>query len=84
MNKRHLLLTDVLTLTGCTHRSAPSQTSDFWSLKTIMEPDSLIFDGSQPQVGDKTPFHTHRCDLHSSPRDHMVSSDRETTRIPGL
>jgi len=84
MNKRHLHLTNVLTLTGCTHRSAPSQTSDFWSLKTILEPDGLIFDDSQPQIGDKTRFHTNQCDRHSSQRDHMVFNDRETTCIPGL
>jgi hypothetical protein len=84
MNKRHLHLTNVLALTGCTHRSAPSQTSDFWSLKTITEPDGLHFDGTQPQVSDKTRFHTHQYDQHSSQRDPMVSNDRETTCIPSL
>jgi hypothetical protein len=42
MNQRHLLLTHLLDRTGCTHRSAPSQTSDFWSLQTMKEPDALF------------------------------------------
>lgn len=42
MNQRPLLLTHLLDRTGCTHRSAPSQTSDFWLLQTMTEPDELF------------------------------------------
>jgi hypothetical protein len=45
MNQRRLLLTHLLDRTGCTHLSAPSQTSDFWSLQTMTEPDELFLVG---------------------------------------
>ena len=84
MNTRHLLLTNLLVLTGCTHRSSPCQTSDFWSLRTITESDSLTTDATQPQVGCNTRKSAAHDEQPSLQEGRAAPFDGETACVLGL
>ncbi len=84
MNKRHLPLTNLLVLTGCTHETLPSQTSDFWSLKMITESDDPVSGDLKSDADANVRSQLTRCEFSSSSPDATGCRDREIACVLGL
>lgn len=84
MMKRHLLLTNLLVFTGCSHQGMPRQNSDFWLGNSVVGCLSHFEAAPRPRVDSVSELPPDANSRDLFPEDHGPKRDDEIACVLGL